>query len=155
MEGWGMANNYMKLEFPSLPPNVALARSMVATFAAQLDFTLAEIEEIRVAISEAVSNCVIHAYSGSTGLIKLELLIDVGNILVMKVQDFGTGINDIELAKQATYSSQPERMGLGLVFMESFMDEMELLSKPSEGTTAIMKKQPERGFTHAELSRSS
>jgi stage II sporulation protein AB (anti-sigma F factor) len=150
-----MANNYLKLEFPSLPQNVALARSIVATFAAQLDFTLAEIEEIRVAISEAVSNCVIHAYAGGTGLIILELSIEAGNILVMKVEDFGSGIVDIELAKKATYSSQPERMGLGLVFMESFMDEMELISRPAEGTTAIMKKQPERGFTHAELSRSS
>jgi stage II sporulation protein AB (anti-sigma F factor) len=150
-----MANNYMKLEFPSLPQNVALARSMVATFAAQLDFTLAEIEEIRVAISEAVSNCVIHAYPGDTGLIKMELTIEAGNILVMKVEDFGAGIIDIELAKQATYSTQPERMGLGLVFMESFMDEMKLNSMPAQGTTAIMKKQPERGFTHAELSRSS
>ena len=150
-----MINNYIKLEFPSSPQNVALARSMVATFAAQLDFTLAEIEEIRVAVSEAVSNCVIHAYPDRIGLIKMELSLENQDTLVMKIQDFGLGIADIEQAKQATYSSQPERMGLGLVFMESFMDEMELISKPMEGTTVVMKKQPERGFAHAELSRSS
>ncbi|MGD8399542.1 MAG: anti-sigma F factor [Bacillota bacterium] len=149
-----MVKNYIKLEFPSSPQNVALARSMVATFAAQLDFTLAEIEEIRVAISEAVSNCVIHAYPEETGLIKLELSLEADDVLVMKVRDFGVGIADIDQAKQATYSTQPERMGLGLVFMESFMDQMELKSKLREGTTVIMKKQPERGFANAELSRS-
>jgi stage II sporulation protein AB (anti-sigma F factor) len=149
-----MVKNYFKIEFPSSPQNVALARSMVATFAAQLDFTLAEIEEIRVAISEAVSNCVIHAYPHETGLVQLELRLEADDTIEMKVRDFGVGIADIDLAKQATYSSQPERMGLGLVFMESFTDQMELQSKLLEGTTVVMRKQPERGFTNAELSRS-
>ncbi len=149
-----MFENYLKLEFPSIPQNVGFARTIVATFAAQLDFTLAEIEEIRVAVSEAVSNCVIHAYPKETGIIKLELRAEA-QCLTITIQDFGVGIADIEQAKQATYSTQPERMGLGLVFMESFMDEMELISKPAEGTTVVMKKRPERGFANAELSRSS
>lgn len=149
-----MFENYLKLEFPSIPQNVGFARMVVSTFASQLEFTLAEVEEIRVAVSEAVSNCVIHAYPKETGLVKLELRI-VDELLIIKVQDFGVGIPDIDQAKQATYSTQPERMGLGLVFMESFMDEMELISKPADGTTVILKKRPERGFAHAEFSRSS
>ncbi|HOJ77890.1 MAG TPA: anti-sigma F factor [Bacillota bacterium] len=143
-----MLENYLKLEFPSLPQNVGLARLVVSTFASQLEFTLAEVEEIRVAISEAVSNCVIHAYPNKTGTIKLELSIEDG-LLTIVVQDYGVGIQDIMQAKQATYSTQPERMGLGLVFMESFMDQMELTSKPMEGTTVVMKKRPERGFVNA------
>lgn len=149
-----MFENYLNLEFPSIPQNVGFARMVVSTFASQLEFTLAEIEEIRVAVSEAVSNCVIHAYPKDAGLVKLGLAI-ANEALTIKVQDFGVGIPDIDQAKQATYSTQPERMGLGLVFMESFMDEMELISKPADGTTVILKKRPERGVAHAELSRSS
>ncbi len=137
-------NNYLKVEFPSMPGNVGLARLVVATFASQLEFTLAEIEEIRVAVSEAVSNCVIHAYPQSPGMIELHLDIADG-MLTIQIKDFGKGIENIEQAKQATYSTEPERMGLGLVFMESFMDEMILTSKPMEGTTVVMKKCPERG----------
>lgn len=137
-------NNYLKLEFPSMPSNVGLARLVVATFASQLEFTLAEIEEIRVAVSEAVSNCVIHAYPKNPGIIELNLTIADGR-LIIQIKDFGKGIENIEQAKQATYSTEPEHMGLGLVFMESFMDEMILTSRPLEGTTVIMKKCPERG----------
>ncbi|TCL64211.1 stage II sporulation protein AB (anti-sigma F factor) [Hydrogenispora ethanolica] len=148
-----MLKNYLKMEFPSLPQNVGLARSIVATFAAQLEFTLSEVEEIRVAISEAVSNCVIHAYPKKPGIVQLELMIERAT-LTMKVKDFGKGISDIEQAKQATFSTDPERMGLGLVFMESFMDEMNISSRPQEGTTVIMKKRPERGFVNVGISRS-
>ncbi|MGE5582092.1 MAG: anti-sigma F factor [Bacillota bacterium] len=144
-------NNYLNLDFPSLPQNVGLARLVVATFASQLEFTLAEIEEIRVATSEAVSNCVIHAYPDSPGIIKLALENQEG-ALVIQVTDFGKGIANIEQAKQATFSTEPERMGLGLVFMESFMDEMDLKSRPGEGTTIVMKKRPERGLADAGFS---
>jgi stage II sporulation protein AB (anti-sigma F factor) len=149
-----MTNNYLKLEFPSLPRNVGLARVMVAAFATQLEFTLAEIEEIRVAISEAVSNCVIHAYAEKVGVIELELAIEADD-LIIRVKDFGKGIADIEQAKQATFTTDPERMGLGLVFMESFMNEMQILSSLYQGTTIVMKKHPERGLTDAGFSRSS
>jgi stage II sporulation protein AB (anti-sigma F factor) len=147
-------NNYIKLEFPSLPPNVGLARLVVATFASQLEFTLAEIEEIRVAVSEAVSNCVVHAYSEITGAVVLSLAIEDGG-LTIQITDYGKGIVDIEQAKQATFSTEPEHMGLGLVFMESFMDEMELKSRPQEGTTVIMKKRPERGLADDGISRNN
>jgi stage II sporulation protein AB (anti-sigma F factor) len=147
-------NNYLKLEFPSLPPNVGLARLVVATFASQLEFTLAEIEEIRVAVSEAVSNCVIHAYHENPGIIELHLSLSDG-MLTIQVSDYGKGIENVEQAKQATYSTEPEHMGLGLVFMESFMDEMTLTSHLLEGTTVIMKKRPERGLVDAGISRNN
>ncbi|NLW46900.1 MAG: anti-sigma F factor [Firmicutes bacterium] len=147
-----MVDNYIKYEFPSLPQNVGLARTVTAAFAAQLEFNLAEIEEIRVAVSEAVSNCVIHGYSGKTGIVQLELAV-IKDALVITIRDFGKGIADIVQAKQATFSTDPERMGLGLVFMESFMDRLEILSKPGEGTTVIMKKHPERGFANVGISR--
>jgi len=147
-----MVDNYIKYEFPSLPQNVGLARTMTAAFASQLEFNLAEVEEIRVAVSEAVSNCVIHGYPGKTGLIQLELAV-IDDSLVITVRDFGKGIIDINQAKQATFSTDPERMGLGLVFMESFMDRLEIISRPDEGTTVIMKKRPERGFANVGISR--
>ena len=148
-----MLKNYLKLDFPSLPQNVGMARSIVAMFAAQLEFTLAEVEEIRVAISEAVSNCVIHAYPKKPGIVQMELIIE-RSTLTIKIKDFGRGITDVEQAKQATFSTDPERMGLGLVFMESFMDEMTINSRPQEGTTVVMKKRPERGFVNVGISRS-
>jgi stage II sporulation protein AB (anti-sigma F factor) len=149
-----MPNNYLKLDFPSLPQNVGLARVIVAAFATQLEFTLAEVEEIRVAVSEAVSNCVIHAYPDVEGIVELELAIETED-LIIRVKDSGIGIDDVEQAKQATFSTDPERMGLGLVFIESFMDSMEIISGPDYGTTIIMKKRPERGLADAGFSRSS
>lgn len=140
-----MINNYLKFAIPSLPQNIGLARVIVAAFATQLEFTLAEVEEIRVAVSEAVSNCVIHAYPERIGEIELELAIEADDLMI-KVKDSGIGITDIEQAKQATFSTDPERMGLGLVFIESFMDQMQIVSGPNEGTIIVMKKHPERGF---------
>jgi len=141
--GQGMKENYLKISFPSLPENVSLARVIVAAFAAQLDFTLNELEEIRVATSEAVSNCVIHAYREKSGEIQMELQIEDG-ALSIKVIDEGCGIQDLDLAKTPAYSTDPERMGLGLVFMESFMDKMTIESQPNQGTRVLMIKKPER-----------
>jgi stage II sporulation protein AB (anti-sigma F factor) len=109
-----MKENYLNISFPSLPDNVSLSRVIAASFAAQLDFTLNELEEIRVAISEAVSNCVIHAYPEHPGEVRLELRIK-DDTLMIKVIDEGCGIQDLDLAKTPAYSSDPERMGLGLV----------------------------------------
>jgi stage II sporulation protein AB (anti-sigma F factor) len=97
---------------------------------------------------------VIHAYPDKAGLIQLDLALR-HDTLIVKVKDFGKGIADIEQAKQATFSTEPERMGLGLVFMESFMDEMGIKSQPEEGTTVLMKKRPERGPVNAGISRIS
>lgn len=138
-----MKENYLNISFPSLPENVSLSRVIVASFAAQLDFTLNELEEIRVATSEAVSNCVIHAYRDHQGEIRLELKIEEDTLMI-KVIDEGCGIQDLDLAKTPAYSSDPERMGLGLVFMESFMDEMTIESQLQKGTQVLMVKKPER-----------
>ncbi|HHT04781.1 MAG TPA: anti-sigma F factor [Hydrogenispora sp.] len=138
-----MKENYLNISFPSLPDNVSLSRVIAASFAAQLDFTLNELEEIRVAISEAVSNCVIHAYPEHPGEVRLELRIK-DDTLMIKVIDEGCGIQDLDLAKTPAYSSDPERMGLGLVFMESFMDEMTIESQLQKGTQVLMVKKPER-----------
>lgn len=139
-----MDSNYLKVEFPSLPVNVSLSRVIVASFAAQLDFTLNELEEVRVATSEAVSNCVIHGYKESQGRILLELAIKDGE-LEIAVTDYGCGIQDLDLAQTPAYSTDPERMGLGLVFMQSFMNDLTLESEVGKGTRVVMKKRPERG----------
>src|SRR5690554_921784 len=139
-----MESNYLKVEFPSLPENVSLSRVIVASFAAQLEFTLNELEEIRVATSEAVSICVIHGYRETDGAVRLELEIKVDELTIVVI-DYGCGIKDLGLAQTPAYSTDPERMGLGLVFMQSFMNEMKLESETGKGTRVVMKKRPERG----------
>lgn len=135
--------NDLKMEFPSLPTNVGFARVVIASFAAQLEFTLSELEELRVAVSEAVSNCVIHAYPDTIGRVRLNAAITPDGSLRIEIIDTGVGIKDINLARTPAYSSDPERMGLGLVFMESFMDRLEINSNPRKGTRIVMEKRPE------------
>ncbi len=132
------------VELPSRAENVALARVIVTAFAARLDFTVPETEEISVAVSEAVSNCVIHGYQGGPGIIRLELA-DAGGRLEVVVADQGKGIADVEQARQPAFTTCEDRMGLGFVFMESFMDELIINSEPGRGTVVTMRKRPERG----------
>lgn len=132
----------MTLSFASKPENVAFARAVVAMFASQLDFTIDEIDEIKVAVSEAVSNAVIHGYEEKAGEIRVEASLFRGKIKVV-VHDAGKGIADIAWATEATHTSRPEeRMGLGLVFMREYMDEMRVDSAPNRGTTIHMMKAP-------------
>lgn len=132
--------NSLKMEFLSLQENVALARVAVASFAAQDDLTLNELEEIKVAVSEAVSNSIIHGYDGSQeGIIKVNI-IRYENRLQIEVEDTGKGIENVDEAIQPAYSSDPERMGLGFVFMCSFMDTLTVNSKLDLGTQVIMEK---------------
>jgi stage II sporulation protein AB (anti-sigma F factor) len=133
-------DNRMCLEFVSLPENIALSRVVVASFAAQLDFTLNDLEEIKVATSEAVSNAIIHGYLNKTdGLVRIRA-VRRGGTLELAVEDDGVGIADIEQAMQPSYSTDPERMGLGFAFMKSFMDRVEVKSDFGKGTTVIMTK---------------
>ncbi len=139
-----MTKNKAEIKMTSLSENIGFARMAAATFAAQLNFTLAEIEEIKVAISEAVSNCIIHGYENRTdGTVVLNLLIE-DNRLIMVVEDYGIGINDIEEAMQPSFTTSEERMGLGMVFMNSFMNEMEIESETGKGTKVRMVKIPEK-----------
>ncbi len=133
--------NYVRLEFQSLPENVSFARSCIGSFASQLDCTLEEIEEIKLVVSEAVSNCIIHAYDNRTNekvLIMASITDD--RSLEIIVEDFGRGIQDIQQALEPTFSSDETRMGLGFTFMKSFMDEMDVISTPGEGTSIKLRR---------------
>jgi len=131
-----------ELRCPSRPENVGLCRVAVATFTANLGFTLAEIEEIKVAVSEAVSNVVVHAYPGGEGLIELRCE-ETDDGVAIAVRDEGVGIADVARARQASYSTDPERMGLGFTFMESFSDEFAVETSPGRGTRIDMVKRRE------------
>ena len=123
--------------------NVGLARITAATFAAELDFTLSELEEIKVAVSEAVTNCIIHAYPLKEGLIKIDLAIDE-NKLIIAISDQGVGIENINDVLEPSYTTKEDHMGLGLAFIDSFMDSFSIESEPDEGTTVKMVKIPEQ-----------
>lgn len=131
--------NRMSMTFDSRSENVGIARVAAAAFAAQIEFTLPEVEEIKVAISEAVSNCVIHGYNDETG--QIELIMELyDSYLEYIVTDWGKGIDDVDQARQPAWSTDPERMGLGFVFMESFMDEIDVQSSLGKGTRVRMVK---------------
>ena len=136
-------NNFAKLIIESKTDNLGLARITVASFAAQLDFTVAEIEELKVAISEAVSNAIIHGYQNNKGKIEISMEIN-HNQLVVIVVDQGQGIEKPAEAFKASYTTTDNRMGLGLTFINSFMDKVELDSKLGAGTKIKMIKSPEQ-----------
>lgn len=134
--------NQIKLSILSINENVSFARAASAAFAAQVDLTLAEIDEIKVAVSEAISNAVIHGYGSVIHKDNyIELIMNLyQDKLEFIITDYGQGIANIEEARQPSFSSDPERMGLGFVFMDSFMDELEVTSKIGQGTTVRMIK---------------
>ena len=132
--------NYIKLEFLSVPENVALARITVASFISQVDLTLNDLEEIKEATSEAVSNAIIHGYENSPkGKIVVEAM-RYQEKLILTIEDYGKGIEDIAKAMQPAYTTDPERMGLGFVFMKSFMDHVHVVSTVGKGTKVVMEK---------------
>ena len=131
--------NYIKLEFPARSANEALARSAVAAFAAQLDPTLDELGDIRTAVSEAVTNAIVHAYPDTVGTVWLKARILDGEYLELTVKDKGKGIEDIQRARQPLYTTGgDERSGMGFTIMESFMDKLSVRSRPGTGTTVTM-----------------
>lgn len=136
-----MEKNYMKLEFLSKSSNESFARVVVAAFAAQLDPTLEELADIKTAVSEAVTNAIIHGYEYGQGLVILEASIE-GDLLEIIIKDNGKGIGDIEKAMEPFYTSKPEmeRSGMGFTVMETFMDELKVESGNETGTTVIMRK---------------
>ncbi len=133
--------NYVRFEFFSIPENIAFARSCVGAFAAQLDCTLEDIEEIKLVVSEAVSNCIIHGYENNpTQMITVMVSINTHSVLEIVVEDRGKGIEDLERAMQAAYSSDPNRMGLGFTFMKSFTDDLHVDTAPGQGTTVRLRR---------------
>ena len=133
--------NYMTLEFPSKSCNEAFARSAVACFAAQLDPTLEELGDIRTAVSEAVTNCIVHAYPDQFGIITLRCRILKGHTLDIVVKDQGVGIGNIEQARKPMFTTGgSDRSGMGFTIMESFMTSFEIKSAPGKGTTIHMRR---------------
>ncbi len=133
--------NYMDLQFPSKSANEAFARAAIACFAAQLDPTLDELGDIKTAVSEAVTNCIVHAYPDSIGPITLKARILPEQVLDIIVKDKGCGIEDVEQACRPMFTTGgEERSGMGITIMESFMTEFRLTSTPGKGTTVHMKR---------------
>ena len=137
--------NYMILEFPSRSANEAFARSAVACFAAQMDPTLEELGDIRTAVSEAVTNCIVHAYPEGLGIITLRCRILKDNTLDIVIKDKGVGIPDVEQARRPAYTTGgSERSGMGFTIMESFMTDLDVSSAPGKGTTVHMRRKLQR-----------
>ena len=138
--------NEMKLEFLSKSNNEAFARISVAAFASQLDPTIEELADIKTAVSEAVTNCIIHGYEERDGLISINCKIFANTILI-EISDNGKGIENVDMAKEPLYTSKPdlERSGMGFTIMDSFMDDLEVESILGLGTKATRKKVIKQG----------
>ena len=135
------SENQVTLEFPSRSCNEAFARGAVAVFAAQLDPTLDELNDIKTAVSEAVTNCIVHAYPDRIGTVILRLRIIEDQLLEIMVKDRGCGIPDIEKARAPMYTTGgAERSGMGFTIMESFMTHMRVTSTPGKGTTVYLRR---------------
>ena len=137
--------NYMSLEFASRSANEAFARSAVACFASQMDPTMEELGDIRTAVSEAVTNCIVHAYPNGIGLISLRCKILKENILDIVIKDKGVGIEDLDKARKPMYTTGgADRSGMGFTIMESFMTSFTVTSSLGKGTTVHMRRKLQR-----------
>ena len=131
--------NYIKLEFPSRSANEGFARASAAAFAAQLDPTLEELGDIKTAVSEAVTNCIVHGYPDTIGKISMRLRIMDERKLEIVIRDWGRGIDDVDKAREPMFTTGGEdRSGMGFTIMESFMDKLRVRSSPGHGTTVTM-----------------
>ena len=138
-------DNYMILEFPSRSTNEAFARSAVSCFAAQMDPTREELGDIRTAVSEAVTNAIVHGYPDHLGIITVRCRILKDHVLDIVVKDKGVGISDIEKAMQPMYTTGgADRSGMGFTIMESFMTDLHIDSVPGKGTTVHMRRKLQR-----------
>ena len=133
--------NTMKVEFDSISDNEAFARVTVAAFMRRMNPSIEEVADVKTAVSEAVTNAIIHGYEGEVHTITIFGQIEE-EVLELRITDRGVGIPDIEKAMEPLYTSRPEleRSGMGFLFMEAFMDEVQVQSSPGEGTTVLMKK---------------
>lgn len=134
-------NNRMQLAFDAISENEQLARIAVASFITPLDPTLEEMADVKTAVSEAVTNAIIHGYEEQGGTVYIRCKLN-GDLLEVEVEDKGRGIEDIDQAMEPMFTTKPERdrSGMGFSFMEAFMDELEVTSIPGAGTTVLMKK---------------
>ena len=135
------AENYVTLEFLSRSSNEGFARVAAAGFAAQLDPTLDELGDIKTAVSEAVTNAIVHAYPNELGRIVLKMKLLPGSVLELSVRDWGRGIDNVEQARKPLFTTGgSERSGMGFTIMESFMDKLVVRSVTGKGTTVVMRK---------------
>ena len=146
-----MYDNEMKLEFISKSSNESFARIAVAAFVSQLDPTIEELADIKTAVSEAVTNCIIHGYEDNEGIIKIKSRI-IKNIVEIEISDTGRGIENVELARKPLYTTKAnlERSGMGFTIMESFMDDVEIDSVLGLGTKVIMRKKIKKHLVNLE-----
>lgn len=137
----GIEADYIKAEFASRSENEGLARVIVSAFAARLDPTLEELDDVRTAVSEAVTNAIIHGYAGRSGAVSLSCLLQ-NQTLTITVEDEGIGIENLDQAMQPLYTSKPEeeRSGMGFTMMQAFMDQLTVDSAPGRGTKVVMVK---------------
>jgi stage II sporulation protein AB (anti-sigma F factor) len=137
----GKKMNYMMLEVPARSENESFVRVVIAAFAARLDPTLEEINEVKTAVSEAVTNSILHAYDDDRGLIKIKAFVEDKKLWI-EISDSGKGIDDIARAREPLYTDKPEleRSGMGFTIMENFMDEVVINSSPGKGTVVKMLK---------------
>ncbi len=133
--------NFVKLVFPSRSANESLARSVAAAFVSQLDPTLEELSDVKTAVSEAVTNVVVHAYPDKIGPVEMVLRLHEGNVVEIVVRDKGCGIEDVQKAMEPTYTTGgADRSGMGFTIMESFMGSLAVRSRPGKGTAVRMQK---------------
>ena len=138
-------DNYMTLEFPSKASNEGFARSAVACFAAQLDPNIEELGDIRTAVSEAVTNCIVHAYPNGIGIIAMRCRILKDNVLDIVIKDKGVGISNLDEARRPMFTTGgSDRSGMGFTIMESFMTYFSVTSVPGKGTTVHMRRKLQR-----------
>ena len=145
-----MKTNYITVKFKSCPANERFARQVISAFVAELNPTVDEICDIKTAVSEAVTNSIIHGYKNKEGVITLSACYS-GKTVEISVSDNGVGIEDVDRAREPLYTSQPEleRSGMGFTVMETFMDFLDVISAPNEGTKVILKKNI--GVTNADI----
>lgn len=141
------SENYLLIEMPSRSANEGFARAAVGCFAARLDPTMEELGDVKTAVSEAVTNCIVHAYPDSYGPIQIRCKVVKGNILDIVVKDHGCGIADLKQAMKPMFTTgSEERSGMGFTIMESFMTTLRVTSTPGKGTTVHMRRKiVERG----------
>lgn len=139
--------NEMETQFLSVPENESFARVVIAAFAVQLSPTVSEIADLKTAVSEAVTNAIVHGYEGTRGMVTMRCAIDDRGMITVEISDEGRGIPDIEQAMEPFFTTRPEqeRSGMGFAVMQTFMDDLEVESTPGGGTMVRMKKRIHAG----------
>ena len=134
--------NEMETHFLSVPENESFARVVIAAFAVQLSPTVSEIADLKTAVSEAVTNAIVHGYEGTRGMVTMRCAIEDRGVMTVEISDEGRGIPDIAEAMEPFFTTRPEqeRSGMGFAVMQTFMDDLEVISTPGKGTTVRMKK---------------